>query len=271
MKPLSLMILSLKDKLVVITRPKQEGCAFETALNQLGATCFALPTIQISKPESWQDLDHALLEVHKFAWVFFTSQNAVLAVFQRLQDLQLTWPESLQCAVIGDQTATIYALKAGREADFQATTSNANMLADSFSQTISLKALPCWLPLGNLARPTLQNKLEKGGALITRTEVYQTHCLTKDIEQDRHFERLLHTQAVDVITFHSSSAAHCFYNRFHNIFASATILESVVLLSIGSQTTMTLQTLFPQAQILEALTPNHSGMQEALCAAFSKE
>ena len=47
------------------------------ALEALGATVLALPTVSFAPPESPAELDAALERIADFDWILFTSQNAV--------------------------------------------------------------------------------------------------------------------------------------------------------------------------------------------------
>ena len=94
-----------------ITRPLPQ--AFETAelAISLGAIPVLLPTIEITPPINWQEVDEAIHSLDKQDWLIFTSRNGVSYFLDRLLNLGLDMRSlgHLKLAVIG--TATASALK----------------------------------------------------------------------------------------------------------------------------------------------------------------
>lgn len=91
---------------VLITRPRQEAEDFATALQEMGAQIFFLPTIAIQPVFNTSPLDRALTQLKAYTWLVFSSANAVKVVVDRLDALGIKeLPESLRVATVGPKTA----------------------------------------------------------------------------------------------------------------------------------------------------------------------
>lgn len=71
---------------VVVTRARHQSAAFGDILAEAGAEVIYLPTIEITDPESFADVDLALKKLAEglYAWVVFTSANGLEKLFERL-------------------------------------------------------------------------------------------------------------------------------------------------------------------------------------------
>jgi uroporphyrinogen III methyltransferase / synthase len=69
---------------VLITRPRSQSAAFGAALQQAGFEPVYFPVIEIRWVEDLSELDAALAEIKKYAWVVFTSVNGVEVVFNHM-------------------------------------------------------------------------------------------------------------------------------------------------------------------------------------------
>jgi uroporphyrinogen III methyltransferase/synthase len=94
-------VVSLRDQLswfesrplfgvrVLVPRSRVQAGDLSRALRALGADPVEVPTIAIEEPASYADLDDALTRLSSYAWVVFTSTNAVAAVLARCDALGL--------------------------------------------------------------------------------------------------------------------------------------------------------------------------------------
>ena len=89
-----------------ITRAATQADETANRALELGAQPLFLPTIQISPPSTWEDVDEILERLDEFDWLIFTSVNGVNSFFERLwatgRDLRSL--ASAQIAVIGSST-----------------------------------------------------------------------------------------------------------------------------------------------------------------------
>lgn len=90
---------------VVVTRSREQAGDLISKLASLGADVLAIPTIEIRDPLSWQDVDVALKELENgdYAWVVFTSVNAVRKILERAGDASAF--TTTKVAAVGRSTA----------------------------------------------------------------------------------------------------------------------------------------------------------------------
>ena len=69
---------------VLVTRPRAQSVAFGQALQQAGFEPVYFPVIEIHPVDDFSELDKALAEIERYAWLVFTSVNAVDVVFGRI-------------------------------------------------------------------------------------------------------------------------------------------------------------------------------------------
>ena len=76
----------LDGKRVVVTRPKEQSGELSSLLSRLGADVIHLPVIEIADPPSWDEIDWSIKKLVEgyYAWVIFSSTNAVDKFFERL-------------------------------------------------------------------------------------------------------------------------------------------------------------------------------------------
>ncbi|MDP9067524.1 MAG: uroporphyrinogen-III C-methyltransferase [Actinomycetota bacterium] len=119
---------------IVVTRALAQAGPLVAALEELGGDVIALPTIEITEPESFDDLDAAIdrLSAGSYTWVLFASVNAVDRFMERLQrDRDVRAFARTRVAAVGPRTAEAL-LRHGIRADlvphtFEATAAAAAM------------------------------------------------------------------------------------------------------------------------------------------------
>ena len=92
---------------VAVTRTRQQTSDVTTKLTELGADVIEAPTIELTEPGEWSDVDEVLEHIAEYDWVIFTSQNGVRFAKKRLLE---TGSDSrafagVRVAAIGDVTA----------------------------------------------------------------------------------------------------------------------------------------------------------------------
>jgi uroporphyrinogen-III synthase len=91
---------------VLLTRPADQAAPWRIALQREGAVVVDYPTIVVGPPPSWAALDAALLRLHSYDWLIFSSATVVPFVAER-------WPADVDratlarplIAAVGDVTA----------------------------------------------------------------------------------------------------------------------------------------------------------------------
>lgn len=195
------------DKMrIVITRAKEQAGEFADRLRGVGAEVMEFPTISIRPPESYEDLDEALLQLPQYDWVIFTSVNGVNAFFERLgsQKQDKSVFANLKICAIGPATATALN-NHGLAVDLIPGRFQAEGILESW-KGISLNGLRILLPRAAVAREVLPDALQKAGAVVNVVSAYRT-VPTKGMEIVR--EQILNG-AIDVVTFTSPSTVENF-------------------------------------------------------------
>ncbi len=97
----------LFGKRILVTRPQQQAGDLARRLEVLGGKALILPTVVISDPADWSQVDAALGNLNKYHWLVFTSSNGVHSFIRRLPEtgLDLRALGHLRLAAIGPATA----------------------------------------------------------------------------------------------------------------------------------------------------------------------
>ena len=168
----------LAGKVVVLTRPREQGRGLREALLALGASVIDLPAIEVVPPEDPAPLDAALRGLEAYGWVAFTSANAVRAVANRLPALGL--PLALdrrgpRLAVVGSATAeALHAAFPGEEiALMPREASRAAGLLEAF-EGVGVEDIRILLPLSSRGRDDLPAGLAVAGGEVDCVVAYRT-------------------------------------------------------------------------------------------------
>ncbi len=181
-------------------------------LEALGATTVVHPTISIVAPDNFTVLDTALRQLSEFDWIVFTSTNAVHAVLDRCNAIELAVHQLNTRKIAAVGTTTAQALAAH---NIKATVVPKSFIAYSLIDALDTHVVGkrVLLPRGDLAKDDIPFELRKRGAIVVEAISYRTvpglgvPSLLAD----------LHSGALTAITFASSSAVQYFVNgAMHN-------------------------------------------------------
>ncbi len=238
-------VISLRDRLrwfdnrplfgkrIVVTRSRAQASELTQLLESRGAAVIEAPTIDIRPPESYDELDSAIGRIQEYSWVVLTSQNAVQALFERLQALGFDSRllAGVKCAVVGDATASAL-LTYGIRADLTPARQTADGLLTAFeAQKIMLSGERFLFPCSNLSGRTLTDGLQVLGAEVDRTIAYITAVSELP-------EQLTSDLKPDLVTFTSSSTVTNFAAGMRSA-GRENELASIAGASIGPVTTNT--------------------------------
>ncbi len=195
--------MKLKNKRVLITRPRAQAEEFSSALIAEGAIPVYLPVIQIIPVDDFSILDRALQSLDQYDWLVLTSIHAVDAFFQRLKALEIkNVPSQLRMAVVGSRTAQALS-NYGITADYMPQDYSTEGLLFGLKEDIHDKRF--LLPQSNLADKTLADGIHLAGGVVDEVIVYQNVTGPLDVDG---LEEL--RSGVDVVTFASPSAVRNF-------------------------------------------------------------
>lgn len=255
----------LFGKRVVVTRTREQASQLSQKLSELGAEVLEIPTIKITTPTERHHVVDALLELHSYNWLVFTSPNGVAAFFElffrHFQDLRDLG--GVRIAAIGPATAA--ALKELHlQVDVMPEEALASKIAAAIDQFENVENLKVCLLRAEVANPDLPRALEELGAIVDDIPVYKTVPETEDPSGAA--AKLL-AEGADWITFTSASTVEHFHARFD----LPKLLEQfpdIKLAAIGPETSKAIHAL-GAAPTAEARPHTIDGLTAALLKASS--
>lgn len=163
----------LKQKRVLVTRPRERAEELYFLLEDEGAEVIALPLLELLPPADDRPLAAAAEQIHKYGWVVFASPSAAEALSDALRTAgtQGRIPE-LKVAVVGPRTA-----KAAKRLGFTVTlepplpTGEGLLLALRPFLSPGMEVL---LPTAEEGRTELQDGLVELGVNVTRVVAYRS-------------------------------------------------------------------------------------------------
>ncbi len=201
----------LRDRLIVVTRAREQARALSALLEEAGATVLAAATIVIEPPDSWAPLDEALRRTPEYDWAVFTSVNGVEMVKRRLGALGLAPRALADCRLAAIGPATAQALGAlGLRPDVVPEEYVAEGLAAVLEPLIR-RGDRVLLARAAETRDLLVRELERMGASVEEVAAYRTRPASEGAEV---LKAALLAGRVDAVTFTSSSTVRHFAALF---------------------------------------------------------
>ena len=256
--------LPLAAQTILVTRAAGQSSKFTQLLEQQGAKVVEMPTLAISPPTSWDDLDLAIANLSKFQWLILTSANGVNYFCDRLKTLGYDARAlgGVKIAVVGRKTAACLQQR-HLNPDFIPPDYIADSLVANFPDT--LQGCQILFPrVETGGREVLVKELSSQGATVVEVAAYQSQCPpTIDLSA----WHALQNQQIDVLTFASSKTvknfAHLLQQQAKSPQLVKSLLDRVCIASIGPQTSQTCRELLGRFDLeareytLEGLTPSH--------------
>lgn len=251
---------------IVVTRTREQASQLSEQLKDHGADVLEIPTIKIVPPANTDGLKDALIALHEYDWIVFTSPNGVSAFFdyffkgfEDLRDLG-----GVRIAAVGPATAAkLKELHLG--VDLMPAEALASKVAEAFEKHQSIENLRILLMRAEVANPELPKILEKLGAIVDDVACYRTVAENED--RTGTAARML-DEGADWITFTSSSTVEHFHARF-DLPRLVERFPKMKLASIGPETSKAIKALGLQPA-LEAKIHTIDGMVNALLEAAKR-
>jgi len=247
---------------VVVTRAREQAGHLARLLQERGAEVLEIPTIKIQPPTRKQDLVDALLELHSYDWLVFTSPNGVVSFFEYFfrhfhdtRDLG-----GARLAAVGPATANKLK-ELHLQVDLMPEEARAVRIAEAFAKFESIENLKICLLRAEVANRELPEALEALGAIVDDVACYQTVPETED--ETGAAGRLLETGA-DWVAFTSGSTVEHFHARF-DLPALLKKFPRLRTATIGPETSQALAALGLKPAV-EAKQHTLEGLVEALVA-----
>lgn len=215
------MTSSLQGLRVVVTRPAPKADRLLSLLRSKGARPIHFPTIEITDPESWAEVDAAIgrLGEGAYDWVVFTSANAVEKFTSRMSS-----PADFDGAKVGSVGAVTAEVLNGLGV-------HVDVVPDEFTGDAMSKAIGAGT--GRVLIPRVQNaprstvEALRGGGWTVDDVVAYRNVRPEGVRLEDDF---------DVVTFASGSAARNFAAMTDVVTSGSESGESKVVACIGAQT-----------------------------------
>ena len=213
-------VVKLRDKLswwetkplfgwrVLVPRTKDQAGALSEQLSAYGAVPVEVPTIAVEPPRTPQAMDRAIrgLVSGRYAWVAFTSTNAVKAVREKLEELSLDARAlaGVKVACVGEQTAAaVRAWGIRPELVPTGAQSSEGLLAEFPGHEPGYDALDrVFLPRADIATETLSAGLIERGWQVDDVTAYRT---VRAAPPPADIREAIKTGGFDAVLFTSSS------------------------------------------------------------------
>lgn len=245
--------LALAGQTILITRPEDQSTELKTRFATLGAEVLSQPTIRISHPTSWTEVDQTIEKLDQFDWVVFSSANGVRSYCQRILTLDRDARafKSSKIAVVGSSTAKALS-EFSLKADFVPSSFEGEAFANELAPLARERRV--LIVRTNRGRDVIQQILSQNRASVSTVVAYES----SDVEvAEEVIRQRLESQSIDWITVSSSSIAKSLVRLFGEE------LRKSKLVSISPITSATLRDLgFPPAA--EATTYTMAGLAEAI-------
>jgi uroporphyrinogen III methyltransferase/synthase len=198
----------LFGKRIVVTRAREQASALSSLLREKGADPIEFPMIQIVPLPDTAELDAALRRLPAYAWVVFTSANAVPMVAARLEALggDARAFGTAKVAAIGPATAEALRRHLGLRADFVPSEAVAESVLAEWPES-DMAGKRILIPRAAEARELLPERLADMGAQVDVVPVYR--AVLDGAEADALRARL-EAGEIDFVTFTSSSTVKNF-------------------------------------------------------------
>jgi uroporphyrinogen III methyltransferase / synthase len=214
---------------VLVTRAEDQAACFVNSLRELGAEPVLCPTIRIDAPEDPAPLDMALDRLASFDRVVFTSVNGVRAVMDRFSARREDPGRLSNSRLVAIGSATARALEAyGLRPEESPDEATGEALVAGIGDVGGLRI---FLPVADIARPTVAEGLRRKNAEVCQVTAYRT--LPVSAWQIR--ERVATSGPINIATFTSPSTVRNLLRALDESQVS-TLRSSVVAACIGPTT-----------------------------------
>lgn len=170
---------ALAGRRIVLTRRAGQASALARLFEERGASVVEVPAIEVAPPADSGPLDEALRSLERYAWLVFTSANAVNAVLGRLAMLGLEprlGARGPRLASVGPATTTALrsAFPADRVALEPAGEFRAAGLLTAFTREALAPGAQLLVPTSSRAKDELATGLRALGARVDVVVAYET-------------------------------------------------------------------------------------------------
>jgi uroporphyrinogen III methyltransferase/synthase len=197
----------LFGRTVLVTRPRRQAEPMVRQLENLGATVYLLPTVEIGPPPDPAAVQRVVMNLAAYDWLVFTSVNGVQAFLQQVLDTgrDLRVLGGVKLAAIGPRTA-----EALRAFHLQADLTPPEYRSESLAETLlpQVAGRRVLLARADRGREILREQL----ATVAEVEQLAVYSQVDRVAADQHVLALLRRGEIDFITLTSANIARAFGN-----------------------------------------------------------
>jgi len=238
----------LFGKRILITRAKEQAKVFSEMLTDLGGNPIEIPTIKITDPDSFANIDAAIERLEKgpgYDWIIFTSANGVRYFIRRMKTLNkdIRILAGAKIATIGPATA-----KAVKKLLLHIDLTPKEFVAEGLIaefEKLGAREKRFLIPRALVARDVLPESLRTMGGEVDVAEVYQT---VLDTQAAQRIKEMLAEKSIDVATFTSPSTINSFARLLGDEFKA--LMDGVLIAAIGPVTADAVRSLGLNVDIL---------------------
>jgi uroporphyrinogen III methyltransferase / synthase len=214
---------------ILVTSPREDAAELTELLTALGADAIEAPMLRFAPPDDYGPLDDAVSRIGSFAWIVFTTANAVEYFLARATagpgDLRALNGVGL-CAVgpATEDRLRRYRLKP----DLVPADGHPEAVAQALAATGSLRGRAVLVPRADVGRELVAQELRRVGAEVTDVTAYRTIVAEPEREGEPDVYRLLLDRRIDTVTFTSASAVRTFVRVIGDDQAADLLLQTTV-------------------------------------------
>ena len=204
----------LFGKRIVVTRPREDAADLSDLLSALGAEPVEAPMIRMAPPEDWAPVDAAAARVDEFAWIVFTSANAVDQFMSRLYRVgDARSLKGVRLCTVGPSTRDRLS-RYGMRADLVPADFRAEGVVAALEAHGPMKGASFLLPSADIGRERLAEALAEAGARVTSVVAYRTLPPDLDGGKSPDVYGMLLNRQIDVVTFTSAASVRNFAGTY---------------------------------------------------------
>ncbi|MBS4027482.1 MAG: uroporphyrinogen-III synthase [Ignavibacteriales bacterium] len=221
---------------VLITRTKEQALEFAERIVKLGYEPIFFPTIEITEPISWNEVDDVIARIETYTDIIFTSGNGVRYFFQRMQEISsLDKLNDKIFHTVGDKTKDAVASYGFHVSDSPKIFDSQSLAKEivhrvilSEAKNLSKLNRKFLFPHGNLSDSSIEQTLKENKIEIDSIIVYQTIKQAIDEISKQNIWKQLSNNEINIVTFFSPSSVKHFKEIFPNFIEMKTIQIAVI-------------------------------------------
>ena len=171
---------SLSNVSVLVTRPEGQADKLQLLLEEQGADVVFQPAIKILPPDSWAEVDDAIMRLEEYAYVVFSSANGVNMFLRRLVERGYGVETLKSCSVAAVGASTAKELERQGASvqivpdEYRAENLAAAIIEDVKKRTNEQKPVKALLLRASRGRDVLKPQLESVGIETSQIVIYKS-------------------------------------------------------------------------------------------------